>query len=306
MPKAASNADGYLLLHKNSGLTSFDALYQVKRALKTGKVGHTGTLDKFAEGLLVLVIGKYTSLVPIFNELDKVYIGTIHFGKETDTLDPEGTVVCTAPVPLRDRIFAVLPSFLGTQIQIPPAYSAIHINGQRASERMRAGQAVEMQGREIRIHELEVLHYEEPRLTLRVHCSKGTYIRALARDIGRAAESCAYLETLHRVAVGPFTDTDAVDPESGDRGVTQLQEALKPITPELFHQLNIPIVLLDRVDKTYVLQGRPLDPLLKDHALPQSSTLLGLFSSEHKLLALIEKASQGRTGAWSYKHVYPH
>jgi len=306
MPKAASNAGGYLLLHKNSGLTSFDALYQVKRALHTGKVGHTGTLDKFAEGLLVLLIGKYTSLVPIFSELDKVYIGTLHFGKETDTLDPEGTIVHTAPVPTEDRVHAVLPSFLGTQMQIPPAYSAIHINGQRASERMRAGQAVEMKGREVTINKLEVLHYEKPRLTVRVHCSKGTYIRALARDIGRAAGSCAYLEALHRVAVGPFSDTDAVYPEPGDTGVMQIQKALRPITPELFHQLKIPIVHLDRCDESYVLQGRPLAPLLKNHDLAQTSDLLGLFSSEQTLLALVEKAGQNKTELWNYKHVYPH
>jgi len=306
MPKAASNADGYLLLHKNKGLTSFDSLHQVKRALKTGKVGHTGTLDKFAEGLLVLLAGKYTSLVPIFNDLDKVYIGTVRFGLETDTLDPEGTVVFTAPIPSKEQILQVLPQFIGPQLQIPPVYSAIHVDGQRASERIRSGQSVEMQAREINIYSIEVLHFDEPTLTLRIHCSKGTYIRALARDIGRAVGSCAYLEALHRVAVGPFTDEHAVNPEPGEGGYAAIQGALQPIDPELFHQLNIPVLYIAVSDESSVLQGRPLAPLLKHYEIPGESSLLGIFSAEHRLLALLGREGTGGERVWKYKHVYPH
>jgi len=306
MPKGANNAGGYLLLHKNRGITSFDSLHQVKRALKTGKVGHTGTLDKFAEGLLVLLTGKYTSLVPIFNDLDKVYIGRVRFGIETDTLDPEGTVVFTAPVPPKERVLQILPHFIGPQHQIPPAYSAIHVHGQRASERIRSGQTVEMPAREVTIHSIEVLHFEEPIMTIRIHCSKGTYIRALARDIGRATGSCAYLEALHRTAVGPFTDKYALDPAPGEAGLTAIQEAVQAVDPELFHQLTIPVLFLDTSDYAYVLQGRPLTPLLNRYHTPENASMLGIFSAENTLLALVGSEEKGGKRVWSYKHVYPH
>lgn len=299
MPKAASNAEGYLLLYKKSGLTSFDSLHQVKKALRTGKVGHTGTLDKFAEGLLVLVAGTYTSLVPIFNELDKVYIGTIRFGIETDTLDPEGTVISTAPVPTKEVILQVLPRFVGSHIQIPPAYSAIHIDGQRASERIRSGQAVEMKGREITIYSIEVLNVIESRVTIKIHCSKGTYIRALARDIGKAAGSCAYLESLKRVAVGPFDSKDAISPDSGEQGMDAIQGALKPVSPELFYQLKIPVLHLDVSDTPYILQGRPLSPILTKYGVRNDSELMGIFAENNRLLALIGPGGK-------YRHVYPH
>lgn len=306
MPKAAHDISGYLLLHKNGGLTSFDSLHQVKRALKTGKIGHTGTLDKFAEGLLVILVGKYTSLVPIFNELDKVYIGTIRFGEETDTLDPEGKLILTAPVPPKERILQVLPSFLGHQFQIPPVYSAIHVDGQRASERVRSGQTISMQAREITIHSIDVLYYNEPYLTIRIHCSKGTYIRALARDIGKASGSCAYLDALQRVAVGPFCDDDSLHLEPGSVREDTIQKALKPVNPELFHQLNIPHLFLNALDEVYIMQGRPLQPIIKKYSILQESPLLGIFSNKDRLLALVEQEKINGSAVWKYKHVYPH
>lgn len=302
MPIGVSSTDGYLLLHKSGGLTSFDSLYQVKKALQTGKVGHTGTLDKFAEGLLVLLVGKYTSLVPLFSDLDKVYEGTVRFGQETDTLDPEGSLIAAGEVPAKETVLRVLTTFVGPQLQIPPAYSAIHVDGQRAHQRIRSGETVEMKPRRITIHSIEVLNYEDSRLTIRVHCSKGTYIRALARDIGREAGSSAYLEALRRVAVGPFRDEESVKPEPGEAGYLSIREALRPVDIDLFMRLNIPVYHLEPSDYTYILQGRPLAPLLKGYTVSRESSLLGLFDAGKTLLALVEMDR----GNWKYRQVYPH
>lgn len=302
MPKVTNNINGYLLFYKKSGVTSFESLYQVKKALGTGKVGHTGTLDKFAEGLLVLLTGTYTSLVPLFDDLDKTYIGTIHFGLETDTLDPEGNVIGTAPVPTKERIMESLQSFVGIQSQLPPAYSAIHVDGKRAYERVRAGEDVKMEPRTITIHSIEALAIEDNRLTVAVHCSKGTYIRSLARDIGIKTGSCAYLEKLRRIGVGPFSVESAVIAEGGAAGFSAIKDALKPVNMDLFHTMGYPALQLDDSDMAYILHGRPLNPLLKGYKLPEGTHLLGLFDKNNTLRALVEKG----TYSWSYKHMYPH
>ncbi len=210
-PPAAPAAGGIIFLHKKQGVTSFQALGRIKKVLNTRKVGHTGTLDKFAEGLLILLTGKLTRLNALITGLDKEYEALIRFGKETATLDPEGEVVAEAAVPSIEDLEAVLGSFKGTVQQVPPAYSAIHIDGKRAHELVRSGKEVEMPSREITIYDLEILSYDAPDLRLRVHCSKGTYIRSLARDLGLACGSRGYVQELVRTAVGPFSLESAVD-----------------------------------------------------------------------------------------------
>ena len=186
---------------------------RVKKVLGTRKVGHTGTLDKFAEGLLILLTGKFTRLNAMITGMDKEYVALIRFGKETDTLDPEGEVVAEADIPTEQVIAEVLSGFRGTIRQVPPVYSAVHVNGQRAHKLARRGEDVNMPSREVRIDELEILSWESPDLKLRVCCSKGTYIRSLARDIGKACGSRAYVKELKRTAVGPFRLGEAVSPE---------------------------------------------------------------------------------------------
>lgn len=205
---------GIIFLHKKQGVTSFQALGRIKKVLNTGKVGHTGTLDKFAEGLLILLTGKLTRMNALITDLDKEYEALIRFGRETDTLDPEGETVAEADPPTLKTIESVLNQFKGEISQIPPRYSAIHIDGKRAHELARSGKEVEMPSREITVHDLEILEYENNDLKLRVHCSKGTYIRSLARDIGIACGSRAYVQELVRTAVGPFSLDTAVDVEN--------------------------------------------------------------------------------------------
>lgn len=216
-----TNADGIILIAKQSGITSFSSLWQIKNALGTKKIGHTGTLDTFADGLLVALSGRLTRLAPCITGCDKEYLASIIFGSETDTLDPDGAVVRTAPLPLFADIEKALPSLRGTIMQIPPAYSALHVDGRRASDLVRKGESVDMPARKITVHSLDIIacitddgsparpESRISRLNLRVGCSKGTYIRSLARDLASITGSAAHLGNLRRTRIGPFSLDDA-------------------------------------------------------------------------------------------------
>jgi tRNA pseudouridine55 synthase len=166
--------DGYILLNKRSGVTSFQALNPVKRILGTGKVGHTGTLDKFADGLMVALVGKALKQQEAFTHLDKKYVADVCVGKETGTLDPEGEVTACAAAPEKDALINALSRFRGEITQTPPVYSAVHVNGRRASDLARQGKPPVMKARQVTIYALELLFYEKPRARIAVHCSSGT------------------------------------------------------------------------------------------------------------------------------------
>ncbi|MCP4162841.1 MAG: tRNA pseudouridine(55) synthase TruB [Deltaproteobacteria bacterium] len=208
-----NNPGGLILLNKPSGITSFRCLNTIKKELGTGKVGHTGTLDKFAEGLIVALFGKMTKLVPEFTGMDKEYEALICFGTETDTLDPEGEIIGTGEPPELVGITNAIPAFMGLIDQVPPSYSAIHIGGKRAYSLVRAGEEVSIPSRKIKIHSFEVISYKKPELKVRIRCSKGTYIRAIARDLGIKCNSRAYLKELKRLSVGSFCLEKAIIPE---------------------------------------------------------------------------------------------
>ena len=205
---------GLILFNKKTGITSFDALRDIKRALGTGKVGHTGTLDKFAHGLLIVLCGNSLKLSRWFTGCDKQYIAKIRFGVETDTLDPEGNVTGTSILPSREQVENVLMQFKGSILQAPPVYSAIHINGKRASDIARSGVLLEMKKRPVTIYKLEVISWEPPFAEMYVHCSSGTYIRSLARDIAVSAGSKGHLVSLLRTNVGNFDLKNACKEEN--------------------------------------------------------------------------------------------
>lgn len=201
---------------KTPGLTSFSSLWSIKHALNTEKVGHTGTLDSFAEGLLVVLTGSLTHLVPHITEFTKTYQAVVCFGKETDTLDPTGTVTKSSKAPDQESLKSIIPSFTGALLQVPPVYSAIHVDGKRASNAVRGGQEVKLESRQIFIYDLSLRDFREANdedpcsyALLEITCSKGTYIRALARDMAKALGACAYLCALRRTKVGPFNLEDA-------------------------------------------------------------------------------------------------
>lgn len=206
---------------KPTGITSFTSLWQIKHALSTTKLGHTGTLDSFADGLLIVLSGKLTKLVPYITDCHKTYSVYCVLGKETDTLDPLGAVVATKPMPIAQDFLMVLSRFHGKIEQMPPLYSAVKQNGQRLSDKVRRGEAVQVTPRSVYIDAIQVekLFYSDGTQTriagalLSVRCSKGTYIRSLVRDIARACGSVAYVQALRRTAIGPFTLAQAVGKE---------------------------------------------------------------------------------------------
>ncbi|MGP1522685.1 MAG: tRNA pseudouridine(55) synthase TruB [Treponema sp.] len=225
---------GILPYAKKSGLTSFSSLGCIKKALHTKKVGHTGTLDSFAEGLLVVLTGSLTRLVPFFTLFDKTYEAVISFGEETDTLDPSGSVIRNAPLPDSADFEKSLSAFCGTIMQSPPAYSAIHVNGKRASELAREGRLESLPERPVTVFKNEIL---ETRLTsenkvryarVLFHVSKGTYIRSLARDIALNCNSAAHLIGLKRTKVGCFSlENAAFFDESEDFTIDSVVRRMK-------------------------------------------------------------------------------
>ena len=216
-----NDASGIVLLAKKSGSTSFSSLFDIKHALGTDKVGHTGTLDSFADGLLVILSGSLTHLVPHITGFSKTYQAVVCFGRETDTLDPTGEIIKTGPSVTRDAVEKVLPQFTGALLQVPPVYSAIHIGGKRASDLARknknndAEEAIHIESREIFIYRNALIDFSDAEsdglsyALLEITCSKGTYIRSLARDIAHALGTCGHLSALRRTSVGPFQLSDA-------------------------------------------------------------------------------------------------
>lgn len=246
---------GIILLNKKPGITSFDSLRDIKRALGTGKAGHTGTLDKFAQGLLIVLAGRSLKLTPWFLNCDKKYIGQIYFGKETDTLDPEGSLIHEAPLPLREDVERTIPMFTGKILQAPPAYSAIHIDGRRASDLARSGNAPKMKERAVCIHKLELLSWEPPFAEIFVHCSSGTYIRSLARDIALAAGSRAHLAALVRTHVAGFSLEDAKSEGAAD--------FLRSVDKSVISALGLPWFEVTPPEAEKIICGKPLAPLLE-------------------------------------------
>jgi tRNA pseudouridine55 synthase len=210
MPTPPATADGLLLVDKPAGVSSHDVVGAARRALGEKRIGHAGTLDPFATGLLVLLVGRATRLLPHIPDEPKVYEACIRFGAETDTEDLHGAVTREAPLPARDALLAALPRFVGDLQQVPPAYSAKRVDGQRAYARARAGEEVVLAPVAIRVHRWEVLALREDapgavrEADVRITCGGGTYVRSLARDLGRAVGSAAHLVALRRTATGPF------------------------------------------------------------------------------------------------------
>ena len=257
---------GWLLLDKPRGLGSTQAVGLVKRVLRQGgyrktKVGHGGTLDPLAEGVLPIALGEATKLAGRMLDASKIYDFTIRFGEQTDTLDTEGEVVVTSDlIPEPEDVAVILPSFTGAIQQAPPAYSAIKIDGKRAYDRARAGEEVVMKLRDTTIHALDVLDSEAGAVTLRAHVSKGTYIRSLARDIATALGSVGHVTYLRRIKAGPFTQEQAISLDSAEEIAkgAPLEHLLLPLEAGLD---DIPVLHLDPDSAQAVRQGRVLSEL---------------------------------------------
>ena len=238
--------DGLLLVDKPAGMTSHDVVDRARRALRTRRVGHAGTLDPFATGLLVLLVGRATRLLPYVDGDPKVYDATIRFGAETNTDDLTGEVTLTAAPPAHDAVERALGALTGEIEQVPPAFSAKQVGGQRAYVAARRGEALELQPARVRVDAWTLHEWDGDDLRATITCGGGTYIRALARDLGRAAGSAAHLGALRRVASGRLTVADAVSADAID------VDALRPAVDAL---PAVPRVRMDDAARARVGRG---------------------------------------------------
>ena len=261
--------NGWIILDKPHELGSTQAVGAVKRNLREAgygkvKVGHGGTLDPLATGVLPIALGEATKLAGRMLDASKEYAFTLRFGEETDSLDLEGSVIAASDVrPTRAAIAAVLPRFTGPIEQVPPAYSAIRVDGARAYDLARAGEAVELKARAVTIHSLNVsdeAHAAEDAVTLIAHVSKGTYIRSLARDIAHALGTVGHVTMLRRLRAGPFDLSQAISLDKlNDVGKgAPLEHVLLPLEAGL---VDIPALDLSPEQARAVRQGRVLDGL---------------------------------------------
>jgi tRNA pseudouridine55 synthase len=201
--------EGLLLVDKPAGMTSHDVVQRVRRIYGERSIGHLGTLDPFATGLLVLLLGRATRLATFIETEPKVYEAVIRFGDETDTDDATGTVIRSAPVPSESAVRSGVRALTGKISQVPPAYSAKSVDGTRAYDAARRGEPLDLPATEVTVHEWRIDRFADDALTATITCSGGTYIRALARDLGRLTSSAANLRALRRTRVGGFDVTDA-------------------------------------------------------------------------------------------------
>lgn len=204
-----SGVSGLLLVDKPAGITSHDVVDVARRAYGERSIGHLGTLDPFATGLLVLLLGRATRLASFIDNEPKVYNATICFGEETDTGDPSGDVIRTAALPSRQAILDALPLLTGDIRQVPPEFSAKKVAGAPAYRAARAGEPVVLAPAPVAVHEWRIASLTHNELAVSIACGGGTYIRALARDLGRACGSAAHLTSLRRIRSGEFDVADA-------------------------------------------------------------------------------------------------
>lgn len=301
--------DGLALLDKPEGITSFGCLGPIKRVLGTRRVGHVGTLDPFASGLLGVVAGRATRLAGLLSGLDKSYLATIRFGLETDTLDPEGSVVGDAPVPELDAIRRVLPALTGRLRQRPPAFSAVQVAGRRAYALARRGESPVLPLRDVTVTVATPLDWQPPDLTVELTCSAGTYVRSWARDLGAAAASRAYVAALRRVSIGPFSSRQSVAPADFHRG---------HLLPPAVFLSRLPGVCVVRVKPRYrraLVHGQPVGAHYFAGAPEPGFGPCAVLDDDDRLLAVLlrrpagggpgaEHREQPARTAWSYAGVF--
>jgi tRNA pseudouridine55 synthase len=282
-----------LVIDKPPGPTSFDVVRRVRRALGRVKIGHGGTLDPMASGVLPVCIGEGTKLAPFLLEADKEYEATVRFGVETDTLDATGQVLATRPTEglAAAAIEAALVRLRGDIEQVPPMYSALKRQGRPLYSYARAGETVERAPRQVRVHELVLESFEPPdRARLRVRCSKGTYVRTLAADLGRDLGTGAHLVALRRIASGPFRLAQALTPEALEAALAAGEAP--PMVSLADALAHLPAVIVDAPLARAVGEGRRL--LWTDLGEGAPAGRSRLLRPDGTLLAVVEPRSDGR------------
>jgi tRNA pseudouridine55 synthase len=242
--------EGLLLVDKPAGVTSHDVVDVVRRSLGTRKVGHAGTLDPIATGLLLIGVGRATRLLRFLGVLPKTYEGRMRLGVQTTTLDAEGQVVGESPVTATEaEVLEAMRALEGESLQRPPAYSAVKVGGRKLYEAARGGEHLEVEPRPIRVDTFQLRSFEPPDVGFRVTCSSGTYVRVLAADVGAALSSGAHLTELRRTAIGPFRVEEASSPEAV-RSPLPVDAAVRHLSRQD----------VDQEEAVAASHGRPLGP----------------------------------------------
>jgi tRNA pseudouridine55 synthase len=281
------DVNGWLVLDKPIGMTSTHAVSVAKRLYSAKRAGHAGTLDPLASGLLPIALGEATKTVPFVMDGRKVYQFTVRWGEERDTDDAEGRVVATsASRPSAEDIRALLPRFSGIIAQVPPRFSAIKVDGERAYDLARDGEVVELEARPVEIHRLSLAGVTDPdHAVLSAECGKGTYVRALARDMGRLLGCYGHVSALRRTGVGPFGEQDGVSLERLQAAESSaLIGLLKPVATGL---QGLPAISVSRADAARLARGQAV--LLRGRDAPIVQGFMAVFT-QGDLIALAEGA----------------
>ncbi|GBD10902.1 tRNA pseudouridine synthase B [bacterium HR23] len=294
---------GILNLLKPRGMTSMDAVRRVKRLTRERSVGHGGTLDPLATGVLPILFGQASRMMDIIIEGRKVYRGVVRLGLTTDTYDVAGKVLATADPSgvTREQVEGVLQRFIGLITQVPPAYSALKMEGERLYERARRGEPVQPKPRRVRIFRLEVLEWEPPTFTLEIECGRGVYIRSLAHDIGQALGSGAVLQSLERLRAGPFRWEEAVTLDAFAQAVADgTWRGL--LYPPDYVVRHLKAAILGPLTSRMVGQGQDIPLGRRGLLLAQHGEVCRLYSAEGGFLGLARYDS-GK-GRWHPEKVF--
>jgi len=286
LPPDPSLADGLLLVDKPAGVTSHDVVARVRRSQRTKRVGHAGTLDPFATGLLVCAVGQATRLLPYVLGEPKVYRSRILFGRATDTDDGTGVDVAQGPLPEWSRLAAGIASLTGPLQQVPPAYSAKHVDGERAYTKARRGESVTLPPVGITVFAWQELARGEDWLDAEIRCSGGTYIRALARDLGQALGTVAHCATLRRVASGPLQVAHALSFDALVPG------AMLPLTSALGAMPHLPVQALSPDEVRNVRLGRMITASI------EGATAVLVRDDTRHVVAIAERRARQGVDAW--------
>jgi len=273
---------GILLVDKPSGMTSHDVVDYIRDKAKMRRIGHTGTLDPAATGLLVLCLGTATRLSEHLTGLDKVYEGSMRLGVTTDSYDLDGTIVEERPVPALDieTIKNACAKFTGDFMQMPPMVSAVKVGGERLYKKARQGKVVDRPARPVTVREFEVIGYEPPDVSIRVRCTRGTYVRSLCHDVGQQLACGAVLASLRRTAVGQFSVDDALALDA-----LKEEDVARRLIP-IDNALELPEVILRQGRRATVVAGGSLDPDDLTQPCSVNAGWVQIKTASGKLLAL--------------------
>lgn len=278
--------NGIINVYKEKGFTSFDVVAKLRGVFHQKKIGHTGTLDPDAEGVLPVCLGRATKVCDLLTEKDKEYEAVLLLGKETDTQDITGQVLRESEVTVtEEEVRNVILSFVGVYEQIPPMYSALKVNGQKLCDLARKGVTVERQARHVHIHEIEILQIALPRIRMRVYCSKGTYIRTLCQDIGQKLGCFGCMESLLRTRVADFTVEQALR-------IGEIEEMLRNEMPVSDFLTSVDALFLDRPEGVALPQadilianGNRIPAYLMKKA-PRVEGWIRIYNSDHRFIGL--------------------